>query len=403
MNTIISRYLFKEICPPFFLNLLIFCFIFLMAEILDITRLILNYRMDFLSVVIFLIYSIPSFLVFVFPMAVMLGIMLCLLRMGSDNEIISLRAGGVSMVTLLPPVLLFCALVMMMTAFITFYASPSSRLASKQMLFDFAASNITIGIEPGKFNDQFKGIMIYVNQIDRDTGELQHIFIQDQQDKKMERTITASRGTIGSNKKNELFQLQLKQGVINHVDRKNRSVYSIHFDQYVFNINYAGMMKQAKQVTKSRKEMTLWELNNVITALHDHPSIKLYIMTFHQSIAIPVACFILGILAFSLGLQPRSPRKSQGVMNGLLFFLIYYILLSTGTTLGEAGKIPPWFGVWMPNIIIGIITLYLLTKTIQEKEVKGLKLVEIGLEKITIWLKKISSQQRKEKIDHDNP
>ena len=110
INTIINRYLLKEMMPPFVINLAFFTFIFLMTKILEITNLIVNYRVSLLNVLLMLIYSMPFFLEFIIPMSVMMAVLLTFLRMSGDNEIIALKSGGMSMYGLLPPVLLFCLL-----------------------------------------------------------------------------------------------------------------------------------------------------------------------------------------------------------------------------------------------------------------------------------------------------
>ncbi|MGW8325959.1 MAG: LptF/LptG family permease, partial [Desulfobacterales bacterium] len=70
INSIINRYLLKEMMLPFVINLVFFTFVFLMTKILDITNLIVNYKMSLVSVLLLLFYSLPFFLSFVIPMSV---------------------------------------------------------------------------------------------------------------------------------------------------------------------------------------------------------------------------------------------------------------------------------------------------------------------------------------------
>ena len=44
VNSIINRYLFREVLPPFFINVSFLLFVFLMTKILDITNYIVNYK-----------------------------------------------------------------------------------------------------------------------------------------------------------------------------------------------------------------------------------------------------------------------------------------------------------------------------------------------------------------------
>ena len=107
-NTLIHRYLFSELVPPFAINLAFFTFIFLTSQILDITNLVVNHDVGLLQVSLVIVYAIPYFMVFVIPMAVMMAVLLTFMRLSGDNEIVALKAGGVNVTSLLPPVAVFC-------------------------------------------------------------------------------------------------------------------------------------------------------------------------------------------------------------------------------------------------------------------------------------------------------
>lgn len=135
INTIINRYLLKEMLLPFSINLLFFTFIFLMRTILDITNLIVNYKMSVSLVFLMLIYSMPFFFQYVIPMSVMMAVLLTFLRLSSDNEIIALKAGGVSIYRFLPPVFLFCLMGGLLTGFMTIYGLPFSKVSLKGLVY----------------------------------------------------------------------------------------------------------------------------------------------------------------------------------------------------------------------------------------------------------------------------
>jgi lipopolysaccharide export system permease protein len=55
---------------------------------------------------------------------------------------------------------------------------------------------------------------------------------------------------------------------------------------------------------------------------------------------------------------------------GMIFFLIYYLLLTAGLVFGETGAYPPVLGMWVPNIVMGGLGLYLLVKTANEEQLR---------------------------------
>ena len=59
--------------------------------------------------------------------------------------------------------------------------------------------------------------------------------------------------------------------------------------------------------------------------------------------------------------------RAVSVFLGLGVFTLYYILLSLGMTFGESGKINSYVGLWLPNIIATLTTIYVIRKVTSEK------------------------------------
>jgi lipopolysaccharide export system permease protein len=68
INSVLNRFILKELIPPFVINLVFFMFVFLMSEILDITDMIVNYQVSMGAFFLMILYSMPYFLVYVIPM-----------------------------------------------------------------------------------------------------------------------------------------------------------------------------------------------------------------------------------------------------------------------------------------------------------------------------------------------
>jgi len=355
--------------PPFVINLLFFNFIFLLTKILDITNMIVNYRISLFDVMLLLIYSMPHFLEFVIPMSVMTTVLLTLFRLSSDNEIVALKAGGISIYKLLPPVLLFCLIGCMLTGFMTIYGLPWGRLSFKKLTYEVASSNVNVGMKERTFNDNFEGVMLYMNKIDLKNKALIDIFIEDQRTKNIISTIVAPRGEIYSEPDKLLFHLRLHNGTINQVDIENKTVHSITFDTYDINLDLKKSVT-TKKGRKDEKEMSIAELNKYLKDTVNKDA-KYYaaLIEFHRKFSIPFACFALGLLGVPLGVQSKSAKRAFGLCFGLIFFLLYYLMLSAGWVFGETGVYPPLIGMWMPNIVIGGIGLYLFVRTANDRPV----------------------------------
>ena len=368
---IIYRYIFKEMMPPFVINLMFFTFVFLMVEMLKVMDMVVNYRVGVFTVLIMLVYSTPYFLTYVIPMSVMIAVLLTFLRLCGDNEIVSLKSSGMSIYGLLPPIMLFCMLGCLLTFFMTVYGMAWGGLSLKELTYKIVSSNLEIGLKDRTFNNSFKDVVLYMNKMDPNTKELQDIFIEDKRSQNIVSTVVAPRGKLCSNLDEYVYRLLLYNGVIYQVDAKNRSTNYINFETYEIRLDIKEETSRFKQETKRIKELNLVELYNYLKNSTRRDN-KYYnaLTELHKKFSIPIACFALGLLAVPLGIQSRSTKKSFGLVLGMIFFLIYYMLLSAGLVFGETGAYPPVLGMWVPNIVMGGLGLYLLVQTANDRQLK---------------------------------
>ncbi|MCD6224608.1 MAG: LPS export ABC transporter permease LptF [Deltaproteobacteria bacterium] len=363
LNSILNRYLFKEMLSPFVISIMFFTFVFLMAKILDITNLMINYSINLTSVVMLLLYTIPHFLEFVIPMSVMVSVLVTFMRLAGDNEIVAMKAGGFSLYRLLPPVMAFCLIGSVLTAFMTICGVPWGRLALKKLTCEIISSNLDIGLKERTFNDMFKGVMIYINRVDIKNKTIADVFIEDQRDKDIVSTIVSPEGVIFSDPAKLFFKIRLYNGVINRVDLEKRSVQTINFGTYDINLDINKAGYNFKKIKKKGKDMSLSELRDYLKK--KSPGDEKYIqalMEYYRKFSIPFACFALGLLAVPLGVQTSSAKRSYGLGLGLFFIFLYYLLMSAGFVFGEAGLYPPVIGMWVPDIVIGGIAIFLLVR-----------------------------------------
>jgi len=357
--------------PPFVINLMFFTFVFLMVEMLKVTNMVVNYNVGVFTVLIMLAYSTPYFLTYIIPMSIMIAVLLAFLRLSGDNEIVALKTSGMSIYGLLPPAMLFCLIGCLLTFFMTAYGMPWGRLSVKELTYKVLSSNLEIGLKDRTFNDSFEDVVLYVHKIDSKSKELQDIFIEDKRTQNIVSTVVAPRGKLFSKSDEHIYHLLLYNGVIYQVDLKNRSTNYIDFENYEVRLDIQEAASRLEQGTKHRKEMNLVELRNYLDNSTRRNS-KYYkaLMELHKKFSIPIACFALGLLAVPLGIQSGPAKKSFGLVLGMLFFLIYYFLLTAGLVLGETGTCPPVIGMWGPNIVMGGLGLYLLVKTANERKLR---------------------------------
>lgn len=367
----IYTYIFAELIPPFVISLFFLTFVFLMTRIPEITNMVVNYDTNVTDILMMIGFTLPRFMEFTIPMSAMISVLLTFMRMAGENEIVALKGAGMSLYKLLPPVLVFAVMTTLLTMWITVFGVSWGKLALKKKSLELARSSIDAALQERQFNSQLRDIMIYVSHVDMKTRDLTDVFIEDRRTPGVISISVAPKGRLIRQEDDQVYTIRLYDGGINQVNAEDNSVTHINFGHYDINIDLASMQKGGpKRLIKDLDEMNLHELvQRIKSGFKDAAHESEAKMVLHEKFSIPFACLALGLLAFPLGIQSMSLRRSSGFGMGIFFFLLYYILLATGWSMGETGHYPPFIGMWLPNGIMGAAGIFLLVRNAKEKPV----------------------------------
>ncbi len=383
--SLINRYIFKGFVPPFVVNVLFFTFIFLMAELIQITNWIVNYNINLSTILRMIFYQTPYFLIFVIPLSIMITVLLTFLKLSSENEILAIKSSGISIYGLLAPVGVFCLIGFVLTIFMTLYGQAWGRSALRELTIQVVSESIDIGLKERTFDDSFSGVTIYVNEINLKNRNLVDVFIEDNRQPEKVNTVIAPRGIIFNDPDTATAHLRLFNGSIHQTNLNDKTAHAINFDTYEISLDTSRSAARKNAKPKRPKEMSIGELRRFFrdTDTKDGRYFSM-LLELHRRLSIPFGCFALGLIAVPLGVQARSAKRSFGLVLGLLFFLFYYLLMSMGKVYGETGAYPPQIGMWLPNAVIGGLGVYFLIRTANERTLK--------LDAVYHWLQNLLSR-----------
>lgn len=370
MPKIIDRYILKEILVPGGIGMVIFTFVFLVSKLFRITEMVVDKGIPLGYAIKLFLCLTPAFLVFVVPMAFLLGVLLALGRMSADNEITALKTSGVGLYRLSPPVGFLSVLTFLLTSFLVFYAVPWGSKNFRETLFRLAETKATLDIKERIFNATFGDLVIYVNKFSQGGKGFEGIMIYDERDPQMNSTILARRGYLAPDPQTQKVVLHLFDGSI-HTQETTREAYrTINFNTYQFTLSLKEEIEKAREKGKVRmleKEMSIKDLREKIRQYRMlGKNIRPQLVELHFKFAIPFGALIFGLVGIPLGVQRTQSGRSWGFVLSLVILLLYYVLYCLGKNLGSGGVISPLLAAWFPNISLGILGIYLFVKTAQE-------------------------------------
>src|SRR6266404_7717238 len=105
---------------------------------------------------------LPSVLIFTLPMAVLAGTLIGLGRMGSDSELVAMRAAGVSTWRILWPALALGVIATAATAELNLKEAPQAQQQLKSVIIRSALYKLDSPVEPRTFTSDIPNKVIYV-------------------------------------------------------------------------------------------------------------------------------------------------------------------------------------------------------------------------------------------------
>ncbi len=393
MSTI-DRYIIREIAVPFLLGLAVFTGILLIARILKLVELVVNRGVPLLEVLKLFSYIMPAFLEVTVPMALLLGVLIAFGRLSSDSEIVALHTSGVSLYQLLRPVGAVTLLIYFVTLGLSMYARPWGNRMLRDGLYEIAKVRASAGIRPQVFNDDFKGLVIYVEEVEPPGTSLKGILISDTRDPSQRNTIFARLGIVVNNEATQTLTLRLIDGSIHTFDATGRAYSKTDFSLYDLNLDLDTALARARRRDLDPNEMTIGELRHAIAekTAAGKPSFAEQVEV-QRKFSIPFACLVFAIIAVPLGVQPTRAVRSRGFSTSLVLILGYYLLLSLGESLGERGTLPPIVALWIPNLILAVLGVTLFLRAARETSLSGLAAVDRWLVTLrTRWAARLQAR-----------
>jgi lipopolysaccharide export system permease protein len=108
--------------------------------------------------------------------------------------------------------------------------------------------------------------------------------------------------------------------------------------------------------------LTLGELNSFIKKERNRGSsnINTYLVVLYKKYSIPVSAFILTIIAVAVSSMKRRGGMGMNLAIGILLAFTFVFFDKVFGVMAEKSSIPPLIAVWLPNIVFGILAIYLL-------------------------------------------
>ena len=359
---IVYRYVLQELIQPFLFGVFAFTSIFVGSDVLiSLAKLMMEYGLAIPTTIKLFFLSLPQIVVWTFPMSMLLASLLAFGRLSGDSEITALKAGGISFIRLVIPVLIVALLVSGLTIWLNDTLVPKSASLYEEIVWEIKhgetkpKSQENLRIAPVDSETGKLDFILTATKFDGETQTLKEVTLQNYENGKVVNIIQAKEAKwldskwvfIDGVSYTITAEGRVPQTKFNRMNMKNR------------------LQRDPDQIARRQKEpeeMSLDELEKHIALMKEEGrNVKKLKVTYHQRYSIPFACFIFALVGAPLGLQPNRSGSSIGLGLSIIVIFIYYTMMTVGSALGQSGHLSPWLGAWLQNIIfiaVGVLLLY---------------------------------------------
>ena len=360
---LIDRWLLGQIIPPMIFAISAFTVISLSVGVMfDLIRKIVEYGLPVLKALQALIFSLPSFLVLSFPMAVLLSTLLSYGKLSANSELLALRSLGITITRIIAPAI---AISIFMTG-LTFYFNDNLVPNSNKLAESTLRSGIGSSVNQGKSKNNIiftrKGSRLdTTNKQTKINTFLTHIFyasrfennimrevtVLDFSRENIKQILTANEAIFDNNNSSWIFT----DGSIVSTDTNGQTT-SIKFKQYIYPF-VEGPLDLAK-VPKDASDMSLkeaLEAERIYKKIGDIKQIRKIQVRIQEKFTLPCACLVFGLIGSILGCKSNlRSSKSQGFGLSVILILAYYVMSFISSSFGVKGLLPPIVAAWFPVI-----------------------------------------------------
>jgi lipopolysaccharide export system permease protein len=371
----LQKYLTTQVLASLLLTVGVFTFVLLLGNALkDILALLIAGHARFGLIIEAIVLLIPFVLVFALPMGILTATLLVFGRFSADQELTAARASGISLLSLIMPVLLLSLLCCAVSALMSMELGPRSRVAYLNLRFQLQADLANVQLPEGRFINISTNYIFYTER--NQDGKLENVMVQCLDRNTM---LEAPRAEVELNTTNNQFILNLFEArSITRLTNGDAGITSFSHISIPINLNLAKSQSSKPGIT----DMTFGQLqdelnqlqqptpqvaatNEIASPLREEPKepenfTERIRVEMQRQIAFSFASFGFALVGIPLGIRVHRRETNIGVAIALVLVLIYYSFIILAEELSFRPEFSPHLIVWLPNFIFQAVGAMLL-------------------------------------------
>jgi len=355
MFSILDRYILRKYLGTFILLLLLFIPIGITINLAEKIDKILANEVPFIQVAIYYLDFTVYFANLLFPLFLFLSIIWFTSKLANNTEVIAFLSSGVSYYRFLRPYLIGATIVCIGAFFLGNYLAPTASKGFNEFSYRYLNKSRGKDREQANVYRQInENEYIYVSYFNVKEKSGNDFSLEHFEGNKMTYKIAAKR--IKYNQEDSTYTLSryTKRYIGTNEDR----IETLAKKDTVFSFE----LEDLTPVEYIAETLNLQALNKFIARERARGSsyINRYEVVLYRRWSLPVSAYILTIIAVAVSSVKRRGGMGVNLAIGIAIGMIFIFFDKIFGTMAEQSDFSPFIATWFPNIIFGILAIYLL-------------------------------------------
>ncbi len=359
---IVDRYLLKGFLFPLFYCIALFSVLFVIIDSFNNLSEFLRHGVTLKVVLSYYLYMFPSLLVEIIPVSVLVAILYVLSNLNRHNELIALKASGISAFQILYPYLLTGLVISFGIFLLNEAVVPPSKITSraimdglilkgKKNLEERAIKNVTLY---GK-----KNRMIFAREYEIMAKTLHDVVIfESRGDQILKSKLSAKKAKYEGGVWTFYDVIEYRLNRRGDIDGDPKVSQKVTLDMEEKPEDFIKEASQVEFMTSRQLKEYIEQMKGTSKKL----TRRLWV-DWNYRIALPFVSFIVMLIGAPLAMKTERGSAVVGIGTSLAVVLSYYAVASVCLALGKGGYLPTVLSAWFGNLLFALVGIYLIKKT----------------------------------------
>jgi len=352
---LLNRYILTGFSRIFGLALAAFAGIYLLVDFFERVDDFIEHKAHLFQYILYFLNKIPMIVVQIAPMAVLMGVFMCLGGLSRNSELTAMRAGGISLWRVTAPLLATSLLITGIMQLANEFVVPLSAQKINYILDTQVKGKPQLVIKRDRLWFREGNSIVNVRQALPEKNALQGITIfRIGDDFRLQSRIDSSKATYTKgawqfeNMTERQFSTAAEAATIQHYDRKPVELAKSPDDFRIAERESEELGVRALRVLARKLAEEGYDANR-------------YRVDMQARLATPFASVIMAFLGIPFALQKkRGASLAMGITISVAIGITYHIIQAVLLAFGYSAVIPPMVAAWAPNLLFGLFGIWLL-------------------------------------------